>query len=212
VTITLTVEAPVHKPTAKGSKPGFDEIVWQAWKSLELPEGYRAEIIEGAIEVSPTGSKRHSKVSYRLRKALQAYLDSAYVVDNDMNICHEYKTFIPDCYISREDDEDYMSDDGLSLDASAVELVAEVVSPGWDGTTRDRQRKRRAYARAGIPVYILIDDYDLHGTVTIMTSPSPTEAVYQAAIRVPYGKEAAIPEGAAKGFVITEAITGPARD
>ncbi|WP_232107944.1 MULTISPECIES: hypothetical protein [Streptomyces] len=33
----------------------LDEVLWQAWKAMELPEGYRAEIIEGAIEVSPTG-------------------------------------------------------------------------------------------------------------------------------------------------------------
>ncbi|MFI2203620.1 hypothetical protein ACH47Z_23150 [Streptomyces sp. NPDC020192] len=35
--------------------PDLDEVLWQAWKAMELPEGYRAEIIEGAIEVSPTG-------------------------------------------------------------------------------------------------------------------------------------------------------------
>ncbi|MFF3711134.1 hypothetical protein [Streptomyces phaeochromogenes] len=29
--------------------------------------------------------------------------------------------------------------------------------------------------------------------------------------RVPYGTEVTIPEGPAKGFVVTEAITGPAR-
>jgi hypothetical protein len=36
--------------------PGLDEALWQAWKAIELPEGYRAEIIEGVIEVSPTCS------------------------------------------------------------------------------------------------------------------------------------------------------------
>ncbi len=31
------------------SEPGsdLDEVLWQAWKALDLPEGYRAEIIEG---------------------------------------------------------------------------------------------------------------------------------------------------------------------
>ncbi|MFI2431254.1 hypothetical protein [Streptomyces sp. NPDC018693] len=34
--------------------PDLDDVLWRAWKAMELPEGYRAEIIEGAIEVSPT--------------------------------------------------------------------------------------------------------------------------------------------------------------
>ncbi|MFF4449349.1 hypothetical protein [Streptomyces sp. NPDC001502] len=36
---------------------------------------------------------------------------------------------------------------------------------------RDRDRKRRAYARAGIPVYLIIDDYDF------VITEADTEAV-----------------------------------
>ncbi|WP_199844262.1 hypothetical protein [Streptomyces sp. RTd22] len=43
----------------------------------------------------------------------------------------------------------------------------------------------------------------------MLTSPSPGEATYGAEIRVPYGSEVEIPEGPAKGFAITEEITGP---
>lgn len=41
--------------------PGLDEVLWQAWKAMDLPEGYRAEITEGAIEVSPTGRRGPAK-------------------------------------------------------------------------------------------------------------------------------------------------------
>ncbi|MEI5134413.1 hypothetical protein RB199_22305 [Streptomyces libani] len=64
---------------------------------------------------------------------------------------------------------------------------------------------------AGIPVYVLIDDYDGHGTVTVLAAPRPDEAVYTDVHRVAYGIDVIIPEGPAKGFVIGEAITGPAR-
>ena len=39
-------------PEPVSSLSELDEVVWQAWKAIELPEGYRAEIIEGAIELS----------------------------------------------------------------------------------------------------------------------------------------------------------------
>ncbi|MCZ7416347.1 MULTISPECIES: hypothetical protein [unclassified Streptomyces] len=45
--------------------------------------------------------------------------------------------------------------------------------------------------------------------VTVLTDPAPDEAVYAAETRVPYGKDVTIPEGPAKGFTITEEITGP---
>jgi hypothetical protein len=98
------------------------------------------------------------------------------------------------------------------VDAACGAAGAEVTTPEHDGLTRDRVRKRRSYAQAGIPVYVLIDDYDGHGTVSILTSPSPGEGVYAAKTCVPYGTEVVIPEGPAKGFVIDESITGPLRD
>ncbi|MFE2515135.1 Uma2 family endonuclease [Streptomyces mirabilis] len=101
--------------------------------------------------------------------------------------------------------------DGIGVVASAVYLVAEVVSQGERHQERDRVRKRRAYARAGIPVYVIIDDHDNQGTVTVLTEPQPETADWVGVHRVPYGTDVTIPEGPAKGFVIGEAITGPKR-
>ncbi|MCZ0988397.1 Uma2 family endonuclease [Streptomyces diastatochromogenes] len=92
-----------------------------------------------------------------------------------------------------------------------MHLIVEVVSPGKRNQDRDRVRKRREYARAGIPVYVIIDDYDNRGTVSILTAPVPERARYEDEHRVPYGTDAIIPEGPAKGFVIGEGITGPKR-
>jgi Uma2 family endonuclease len=89
--------------------------------------------------------------------------------------------------------------------------VVEVVSPGKRDQDRDRVKKRREYARAAIPVYVIIDDCDGQETVTVLTEPRPDKADWAGVHRVPYGTEVAIPEGPAKGFVVTQAITGPAR-
>ncbi|MFE7609094.1 Uma2 family endonuclease [Streptomyces celluloflavus] len=206
----LAHEAPEMPETSP--EPHLDEVLWQAWKAMELPEGFHAEIVEGFIEVSPTGRYAHGQVANRLRRALDAFLhDGEYAAYQDINIVDGRQVWIPDVFLAAEEGADQVTEDGIGIKASAVALIAEVVSPGHDNTQRDRIRKRRAYARAGIPVYVLIDDHDGHGTVTVLTSPDPGEAAYAAEIRVPYGTEITLPEGPAKGFTITESLTGPPR-
>lgn len=192
--------------------PSLDEVVWQAWKAMELPEGYRAEIIEGAIEVSPPGRYSHSQIVFLLKEALGDFLRGGdFAARNDTNIIHEGSAWVPDMFVVARDAERYVTDDGLGLTAAGVRVVFEVVSPGKRSQDRDRVKKRREYARAGIPVYVLIDDYDGQGAVTLFTRPRPDKADWEDIHRVPYGTEVTIPEGPAKGFVIGEAITGPKR-
>ncbi|TJZ46153.1 Uma2 family endonuclease [Streptomyces piniterrae] len=207
--------------TESTPRPDLDEVLWQVWKAMELPEGLRAEIFEGFIEVSPTGRQSHSRICFLLRRQLTQYLterSSAYAVTNDTNIVHGRKVWIPDALVAPEDaitafadDTEFVAEDGVGLDVRCVGLVAEVVSPGHGCKERDRDRKRRAYARAGIPVYVIIDDYDGQGTVTVLAQPRPDKGIYAESHRVPYGKDVTIPDGPAKGFTITEAITGPLR-
>ncbi|MDV7218282.1 Uma2 family endonuclease [Streptomyces prunicolor] len=192
--------------------PELDKVVWQAWKAMELPEGYRAEIIEGVIEVSPTGRLAHARVANRLRSALEVFLrDSERGAWNSMHVIHAHRAWIPDGFVARRDVEPADVEEDLGIKASAVQVVAEVVSPGKTNQDRDRIRKRREYARAGIPMYVLIDDYDGQGAVTLFTGPRPDKADWEDIHRVPYGTEVEIPDGPAKGFVIGEAITGPKR-
>lgn len=203
-----TLEAAMPRVTTPPSD--LDDVLWQAWKAMELPEGYRAEIIEGFIDVSPTGRYAYGQVANRLRDALVVLLArSGFVARQDMNVIHERKVWIPDVFITLEDAEEHVTEDGLGIDASAVRLIVEVVSPGGDGITRDRTRKRRAYARAGIPVYVLIDDHDDGGTVTVLSTPDAEAAIYADEVRAAYGSGATVPEGPAKGFTIGEEITGP---
>ncbi|WP_343299688.1 Uma2 family endonuclease [Streptomyces sp. 5-6(2022)] len=197
-------------PAAGQETASLDEVLWQAWKAMELPEGYRAEIVEEFIEVSPTGRRRHGVITNRLRRALEAHLaDGDDVAYQDVNIIHRRKVWVPDLFIAPEDLDEIPDEEDLGVDASGVRAVFEVVSPGREAQSRDRERKRRAYARAGIPLYVLIDDFDGDGTVVILTAPDPDKAVYTDEHRVPYGTDAVIPDGPAKGFVIGEAIVRP---
>ncbi|BCL29597.1 Uma2 family endonuclease [Streptomyces aurantiacus] len=208
---TMT-EIRTEPPNLSKNGPSLDEVLWQAWEAMELPEGYRAEIIEGAIEVSPTGRYSHSQIIFLLKEELGDFLRGGdFAVRQDTNVVHEGCVWVPDLFIIARDAERYVTDDELGLAAAGVRVVFEVVSPGKRSQDRDRVKKRREYARAGIPVYVVIDDYDAQGTVTVLTEPRPEEADWVGVHRVSYGTEVAIPEGPAKGFAVTEAITGPAR-
>lgn len=205
-----TLEAVMPKVATPPSD--LDDVLWQAWKAIELPEGYHAEIVEGLIEVSPTGRLSHSQIANRLRRALDRFLDrSEFAAFQDTNVIEGRKAWIPDVLVAPEDTEEHGSEDGSGIKASAVQLIVEVVSPGSDSVTRDRTRKRREYARAGIPVYVLIDDHDEHGIATVLTAPDPDQAIYADEVRAGYGATATIPSGPAKGFTIGEDITGPRR-
>jgi Uma2 family endonuclease len=187
----------------------LDEILWQTWKALDLPEGYRAEIIEGAIEVSPTGRRRHTVLINRLRRALDVHLaGSDHAPYQDGNVIHRRKSWIPDIFVAPEDLDEIPDEEDLGVDATGVPMVIEVVSPGRRNIERDRVRKRREYARAGIAVYVIIDDFDAEGVVLVLTAPNPKKATYEDEHRVPYGADAVIPSGPAKGFAIGDAITG----
>ncbi|MET9604489.1 Uma2 family endonuclease [Streptomyces sp. NPDC006512] len=192
----------------------LDEALWLAWRAAveKLPEGFHAEIIEGNIEVSSTGRFSHGETANVLRDALVVFLaGSGYAARQDMNVVHGRKVSIPDLFIAPKDAREHVTEDGIGIMASGVELVVEVVSPGHDSVSRDRIRKRRAYARAGIPVYLLIDDHDDRGTVTVLSSPDPEKAVYDDEVRAAYGTAVTIPTGPAKGFTVDESITGAPR-
>lgn len=193
----------------------LDEVLWEAWNAMELPEGYRAEIIEGVLEVQRIGRVRHGLIANRLGEALSGYWRKGeYGAYHGMAVTQDRRrVWMPDLVVAAREPEPSADEEGIGVVASAVRLVAEVVSQGARHQERDRVRKRREYARAGIPVYVIIDDYDSQGTVTVtvLTEPQPEKADWVGVHRVPYGTEVTIPEGPAKGFVIGEAITGPKR-
>ncbi|WP_329384305.1 Uma2 family endonuclease [Streptomyces sp. NBC_01351] len=192
--------------------PELADALRRAWQAIDPPETFRVEVVEEFIEIWRVGPFRHSLVANRLRSRLTTFLDdgpySAYQV---LYVKHGHRAWAPDVLVAPDDLAGHVSPDGYGIEASAVALMVEVVAPEPEGVTRDRSRKRRAYARAGIPVYVIIDDYDGHGTVSVLTGPVPGEAQYASEVRMPYGTEVVVPEGPAKGFAIGEDITGALR-
>ncbi|MFJ4921271.1 Uma2 family endonuclease [Streptomyces sp. NPDC088725] len=144
----------------------------------------------------------------RLRSALEVCpADADFAPYQHINVIHGRRSWMTDLFVAPVDLDEIPDEDGLGVDAAGVAMVIEVVSPGHRNIERDRVRKRREYARAGIPLYVLVDDSDGEGIVSVLAGPDSEKATYADEHRVPYGTDAIIPDGPAKGFAIGGAIT-----
>jgi Uma2 family endonuclease len=157
----------------------------------ELPEGLRAEIIEGNIVVSPMPRSLHMRIVNMLtRDFLAACPEDWYASQNatiDLLEDGERVRYIPDLAVGPDDRLTYR---GYLAPASAFELVVEVTSRTT--ARRDREVKLRTFATGGIPYYLLVDPLDRPGMTTLYSKPSP-EGRYWRDVRVPFGEKLHIP-------------------
>lgn len=164
-----------------------DDKLAYAADQVDVPKGYRVEIIEGEIIVSPSPQGPHIKITTRLERALQdaspSEMDAVQFVTLDL--VETGQRYIPDVVVlpSR------LLDEPISLFPSdAALLVAEVTSPS--NATTDRVRKLRGYARSHIPMYVLVDRQEK--STTLFTAPE--DGIYRGDVRVPFGEKLILPE------------------
>jgi Uma2 family endonuclease len=156
--------------TGPAAAPDWLDELERVWQELEPPEGSRAELIDGEIIVSPSGSVAHSKAVDRL-------MDQLFELKRRHGwVFHTYLTahirpagerLIPDLMVAPEDAPRFGDNELL---ASGAFLVAEVVSP-WS-RRRDRDVKPRAYGAGGAPLYLLIDPLAAPPAVTLHSQPA----------------------------------------
>ncbi|MFF4169695.1 Uma2 family endonuclease [Streptomyces sp. NPDC001744] len=125
--------------------------------SALAPKGWRVELIEGEIHVVPPANGEHEEIvtevveqviARRVDKALRNFTGIGLVLPGTADPVR----VIPDLVVapkgSFDDQREWHAPD-------PVLLVAEVTSTSTAG--RDRVQKIRAYARACVPLYLLID-------------------------------------------------------
>ncbi|MGY4985721.1 Uma2 family endonuclease [Streptomyces nigrescens] len=141
------------------------DALFEQLQRLPAPEGYKVEIVEGAVYMTPQCDV-HWQTIRRIVRALEDHFGMDVLVTSDVriNFPGERNGFAPDvAKIS----------DGAEKDESGrwrhqdVEFIAEVISKGT--APNDYGPKKKAYALAEVPVYMIADPY--LGRCRVFTDP-----------------------------------------
>lgn len=127
----------------------------EQWESLDI-EGPRIELVDGCLELHAVPRLKHHMLQAILADQLRRRFGVLRTLENGAKVRLGTRNGrIPDILVLRP--EVAMQPDAESLDASAVLLAVEVLSPGRRQQDRDRVEKRADYAAAGIDEYWLVD-------------------------------------------------------
>ncbi|MBQ0985016.1 Uma2 family endonuclease [Streptomyces sp. F63] len=181
----MSAMAHEHEPLTQ------EERLLEGFLALDTPEGYRAELIEGDIVVTPPPDGDHEEHISSI--AEQVYIRSATpmqfsgnkglaVPRNSLSVRNHV---IPDGTFAPKELRLFRGAEPW-MPCQGVAMVVEVTSTNPD---RDRRAKRLCYALGSIPLYLLIDRQK--GSVTLFSEPEGGE--YRHTSAVPYGKPIALP-------------------
>lgn len=178
--------AMAHEPLTQA------EVLLEGFLALDTPEGFRAELIEGEIVVTPPPDGDHEdyiglivdQVARRARTRMQFSGNKGLKLRSGGGCPKNHAipdgTFAPLELRLFRGTESWMAPEGVAL-------VVEVTSTKPQA---DREAKRRCYARGGIPLYLLIDRDD--SSVTLFSDPENDD--YRQLLTIPYGKPLPLPE------------------
>lgn len=160
--------------------------------SISAPKGYRVELIDGEIVVSPPPSGNHDRAIWRIVSQIARHSAVEMDFSGTKGLIVPSKgvdvagRVIPDGTFAPTE-LDLFHDASPWMPAAEVSMVLEVTSSRAE---RDREGKRRAYAAAGIPLYLLVDR-ELR-RVTLYSTPVQGE--YARGNLVSYGEKLDLPE------------------
>lgn len=181
--------AMVHEPLSYG-----DDVLLQGFLALDTPEGFRAELIDGEIVVTPPPLGDHedciAEISLQIvRDAPRRFHWSGQkglIVPGDDG--RRENRVIPDMVIAPAELRLFRGTaQWMRVDPDGIAMVVEVTSsrPG-----PDREGKRLGYARAGIPFYLLVDRDE--EAVTLFSGTDGKD--YRHTDQVLFGKTLPLPE------------------
>ncbi|WP_199815439.1 Uma2 family endonuclease [Streptomyces griseus] len=178
--------AMAHEPLTQA------EVLLEGFLALDTPEGFRAELVEGEIVVTPPPDGEHEKyISRIVRQVIKLSRIDMDVSGNKglklqrRDACPTNRV-IPDVTFGPLE-LDLFGSAGSWMPCDGVAMVLEVTSTK---PRADREAKRRCYAGGGIPLYLLVDREA--ASVTLFSSPEGTD--YRAHCTLPFGKPLPLPE------------------
>ena len=177
--------------TASLGLGGDWDALLRVWQELDVPEGWRAEILEAGVTMTPPPGNGHNVIAGRLIRRLATALRDDWDVYTTLGVSVRgiKRLYEPDLVVVPRADLNSRPD-REPVPASLAKLVVEIVSRGNART--DRVEKLWAYAQAPVPLYLLIDRFDEAGpTVTLYSEPE--DGHYQRSERVPFGEAITLP-------------------
>ncbi|WP_329623334.1 Uma2 family endonuclease [Streptomyces sp. NBC_01255] len=167
---------------------------WDALDGVPLPRGYRVEITDGKIIMTPQGEQQW-RVILRTAPQIEQQLAGHGDILSDVMIDFPSSQFgyAPDLAIIAPGSE---RNSRGRFEWHSLEAVIEVVSM----STRDNDfdKKLRMYAECAIPLYVIVDPSD--NTCTIHSNPTRT-GVYVDQEQIAFGEDLLLPlEG--RGIVV----------
>lgn len=156
---------------------------WAAWlaarQEIKTPDGWRSEITKETILLWPPPDPHTSQIVARVRGVLADVAGQNWVVREDVEvpIPSRLELFAPDVVVAAT--------------TGRPRLVAEITSQ--DTVELDRRTKRRGYAHAGVPQYLLVDRFE-EGCPSVTLLSEPADGRYRRRHTVPFGEKIHLPE------------------
>ena len=178
----------------QGSEGRPWEYLLRTWRELDVPEGWRAEIDEGQIVLVPPPHAHHNGIAEVVQRRLYRGLpdDLGIYQTLGVHVAPLDKLYVPDLVVMPSELIAAADPDTSDpMDASEALLVVEITSKG--NAREDRTKKYRAYARAGVPMYLLVDRFDMRGPMATLFMEPNEDGTYKRSDAVPFGKQLTLP-------------------
>ncbi|MEU3300409.1 Uma2 family endonuclease [Streptomyces sp. NPDC006678] len=152
------------------------DAMFEALERMPVPEGYRVEIVEGTVYMSPPRDA-HWEIIRRIVRALDDRFGMSAKVTSDVRIDFpgQLNGFCPD--VAKFRDGAVRNGEGR-WGHQDVEFIAEVISKGT--AVNDYGPKKTAYATAEVPVYLVADPYV--GKCHVYTQPKDGDYVIETTV------------------------------
>ncbi|GAA2622811.1 Uma2 family endonuclease [Actinomadura fulvescens] len=171
-----------------------EQALLDGFLKLDTPEGYRAEFIEGEIVVSPPPIGDHegilAVIGWQIAQRSSRRMD--FSGNKGLELVRGDKCtknhLVPDGVVGPNELGLFWGAP-VWMPSDGVAMVIEVTSAKPE---MDRWIKRHCYAKAGIPLYLLVDR--MNKTVCLFSDPDGEGEDYREDIRLSFGKAIDLPE------------------
>ena len=175
---TVTVVLTDRTEMAESDELSLDNL-FERLEHMPVPEGFRVEIVEGTVYMSPQRSVHWDLIACVYDELRTKYPRKRLLSDVRIDFPGLLNGFCPDLLLLKEGARADSKDRWHYRD---IEFVLEVISKGTG--PNDYGPKKAVYAEAGVPVYLVVDPFTTRSR--LFTHPQGRE--YKSELTVVFGE------------------------